>query len=94
MCHVIYNEKYTGYTHGNTPFVIRDNTKDTMKPLRKLAKISNSNSNNQMKVNIDKCHLLLNNRGPNTTEIGNLFIKSSYEKLPGIIGIVSLITQD
>ena len=47
-----------------------------------------------MKVNIDKCHLLLNNRGPNTTEIGNLFIKSSYEKLPGIIGIVSLITQD
>ena len=47
-----------------------------------------------MKLNIDKCHLLLNSRELNTTEISNLFIKSSYEKLPGIIGIVSLITQD
>ena len=38
-----------------------------------------------MKLYTDKCHLLLNNKGPNSMKIYNLCIKnSSCEKLLGI----------
>ena len=42
-------------------------------------------SHNQMKLNTDKCHVLLNSQGPNTIKIGNLCLKnSSCEKMLGI----------
>ena len=42
-------------------------------------------SDNQMKLNTDKCHVLLNSQGPNTIKIGNLCLKnSSCEKMLGI----------
>ena len=38
-----------------------------------------------MKLNTDKCQVLLNSQGPNTIKIGNLCIKnSSCEKMLGI----------
>ena len=38
-----------------------------------------------MRLNTDKCHVLLNSQGPNTIKIGNLCIKNStYEKMLGI----------
>ena len=38
-----------------------------------------------MKLNTDKCHVLLISQGPNTIKIGNLFIKTSWcEKMLGI----------
>ena len=42
-------------------------------------------SENQMKLNTDKCHVLFNIQGPNTITIGYLCINnSSFEKLFGI----------
>ena len=42
-------------------------------------------SNNKMKLNTDKCHLLLNNQDPNTLKIGDLLINNSLnEKLLSI----------
>ena len=38
-----------------------------------------------VKLNTDKCHVLLNSQGPNTIKTGNLCIKnSSCEKMLGI----------
>ena len=42
-------------------------------------------SNNEMKLNTHKCHLLLNSQEPNTLKIGDLHMNDSLnEKLLGI----------
>ena len=42
-------------------------------------------SNNEMKLNTNKCYLLLNSQEPNTLKIGDLYTNSSLgEKLLGI----------
>ena len=69
-----------------TPFVVRDNMTDVIKALRGIREILlNWFSNNEMKLNTDKCHLLLNGQEPNTLKIGDLHINNSLsEKLLGI----------
>ena len=37
-------------------------------------------SDNQTRLNTDKCHLLLNSQGPNTIKIRNLYIKTLHAK--------------
>ena len=77
---------FTGYADDNTPFVVRDNIKDVIKALEEIGEsLVNWFSNNEMKLNTDKCHLLLNGQEPNTLKIGDLHINNSLsEKLPGI----------
>ena len=77
---------FTGYVDDNTPFVVRDSIADIMKALEKIGEnLVNWFSDNEMKLNTDKCHLLLNSQEPNTLKIGDLLINNSLsEKLLGI----------
>ena len=66
---------FTGYADDNTPFVVRD---DVMKALEEVGEsIVNWFSNNEMKLNTDKCHLLLNSQEPNTLKIGDLHMNKT-----------------
>ena len=52
---------FTGYADDNTPFVVRDNIADVIKSLQEIGEdLLNSFLNNEMKLNTDKCRLLLN----------------------------------
>ena len=77
---------FTGYADDNTPFVVRENTTNVIRVLEDIGKnLIKWFSDNQMKLNTDKCHVLLNSQGPNTIKIGNLCIKNfSCEKMLGI----------
>ena len=77
---------FTGYADDNTPFVVRDNIVDVIKALEEIGEsLVNWFSNNEMKLNTDKCHLLLNSQEPNTLKIGDLHMNNSLsEKLLGI----------
>ena len=54
---------FTGYVDDNTPFVVRDNIADVIKALEEIREnLLNWFSNNEMKLNTDKCYLLLNSQ--------------------------------
>ena len=82
---------FTGYAYDNTPFVVRDNIADVIKAVEKIGEsLVNWFSNDEIKLNTDKCHLLLNSQEPNAFKIGNLHINNSLsEKLIDITLIVS-----
>ena len=64
---------FTDYVDDNTPFVVSDNIKDVIKALEEIGEsLVNWFSNNEMKLNTDKCHLLLNSQETNTLKIGDL----------------------
>ena len=69
-----------------TPFVLRDDISDVIKALEETGeKLVNWFSNNEVKPNTDKCHLLLNRQESNTFKIGDLHINNCLsEKLLGI----------
>ena len=77
---------FTGYADDNTPYLVRGNIADLTKALEEIGeKLVNWFSNNEMKLNTDKCHLLLNSQEPNTLKIGDLLINNSLsEKQLGI----------
>ena len=77
---------FTGYADDKTPFVVRDNIADVTRALQEIGEnLLNWFLNNEMKLNIDKCHLLLNSQEPNTLKIGDLHINNSLsEKLIGV----------
>ena len=81
MCDMFFILEATSFTRhadDNTTFVVRDNTTDVIKVLEEIGKnLIKSFSYNQMKLNADKCHILLNNQEPNTIKIGNLYINNS-----------------
>ena len=64
ICHMflfLQETQFTGYADDNTPFVVRDNTPDVISALEDIGeKLLIWFSDNQMKLNTDKCHLLLN----------------------------------
>ena len=62
---------FTGYANNNTPFVVRDNITDVIKALEEIVeKLVNWFSNNEMKLNANDCHLILNSQEPNKLKIG------------------------
>ena len=75
----------TGYGNGNSPFVVRDNIADVIKAPEEIGEnILNWFLNNEIKLNTDKCHLILNRQEPNTLKIGDFHINNSVsEKLLG-----------
>ena len=77
---------FTGYADDNTPFVVRDNITNVIKAFGEIEEtLVNWFSNNEMKLNTNKYHLLLNSQEPNTLKIGDLHINNSLsEKLLGI----------
>ena len=76
----------TGYADDNTAFVVRDNIADVIKALEEMREdLFNWFLNNKMKLNTNKCRLLLNIQEPNWPKIGDLHINNSLrEKLLGI----------
>ena len=62
---------------------ISDNIIDVIKALKEIGEnLVNWFSNNKMKLNTNKCHLLLNIQEPNTLQVGDLHINNSLsEKL-------------
>ena len=63
---VLRGTYFTGYADDNAPFVVRDNIADVIKALEEIGEIlANWFSNNEMKLNTDKCHLLLNSQAIN-----------------------------
>ena len=71
------------YPDDNTPFVVRDNIADVIKALEEIGEnLLNWFLNNEIKLNSDKCHLLLNSQEANTLKIGDLHINNTLsEKL-------------
>ena len=64
---------FTDYVDDNTPFVVRDNIKDVIKALEEIGEsLVNWFSNNEITLNTNKCHVLLNIEEPNTLKIGDL----------------------
>ena len=89
ICNVflfLHEAQFTGYADDNTPFVVRDNIPDVISALEEIGeKLLNWFSNNQIKLNTDKCHPLLNTQDQNFLKIVNLNIKNFFsEKLLGI----------
>ena len=66
--------------------MVRENTINVIKALEDIGEnLIKWFSDNQVALNTDKCHVLLNSQGPNTIKIGNLCMKnSSCEKMLGI----------
>ena len=63
--------------------MIRDDIADVIKALEKIGKnLVNWFSNKEMKLNTDKCHLLLNSQESNTLKIGDLHINNSLSEKP------------
>ena len=83
---ILKDTYFTGYADDNTPFVVRDNIADVIKALDEIGEnLLNLFSNNEMKLNTNKCHLLLHCQEPNRFKIGDLHITNSLsEKLLGI----------
>ena len=77
---------FTGYAADNTPFMIRDNISDVKKALEEIGENPvNWFSNNDLKLNITKCHLLVNSQEPTGLSIDDLHINNSLsEELLGI----------
>ena len=56
----------------------RDNIADVIKAFGEIGEnLVNWFSNNEMKLNIDKCRLILNSQEPNTLKIGDFPINNS-----------------
>ena len=60
MLLILKGTYFTGYADDNIPFAVRDNITDVIKALEEIEEdLLNCFLNNKMKLNTDKCHLLL-----------------------------------
>ena len=77
---------FASYADGNIPYLSADNIKDVIKKLDiDSIKLFNWFSKNQMKVNKDKCHLILSNNEHESIKLDDTEIENSNrEKLLGI----------
>ena len=66
--------------------MLRDNITDVIKALEEIEEnLVNWFLNNEMKLNTNKCHLLINSQEPNTLKIRDLHQNNSLsEKILGI----------
>ena len=61
--------QFTGYADDITPSVVRDNVPDIISALEEIGeKLLIWLSDNQLKLNTDKCHLLLNTQDSELSE--------------------------
>ena len=75
---ILKTTSFTCYTDDNSPFVVREDTTNIIKALEDIGEnLIKWFSYKQMKLNTDKCHVLLNSQGSNAIKIGNLCIKNS-----------------
>ena len=83
---MLENADFASYADDNTPYTTGENIKEVVTKLKKeTLSLFKWFSDNQMKANPDKCHLLINRDCKQEIEISNISIKNSkYEKLLGI----------
>ena len=68
MFFIIEDTDIASYADDNTPYVLADNVDGVIKPLEEASEISSKWFNdNLMKINVDKCHLLVSTN--NTAKI-------------------------
>ena len=86
MVLILKATSFTGYEDDNTLFAVRGNATNIVKTLDEIGEnLTKWFSDNQLKLNTGKYHVLLNGQGPNTIKIGNLCVSnSSCKKLLGI----------
>ena len=89
MCHlliVLEEIDFASYADDNTPFISKATPENVVSSLENCsASFFEWSSNNQMKANPEKCHLLMNVNKPDTIKIGQHTISNSYcEKRLGI----------
>ena len=85
----LHEAHFTGYTDDNTSFVVGDNIPDVTSALEEIGdKLLIWFSDNQIKSNTDKCHLLTNMQDQNFPKIGKFNTRNSFsEKLLLLIAI-------
>ena len=83
---MIFSPLLIKFADDNTPYVTGDNISSVVKFLEEVAcAIFQWFQDNEMKVNADKCHVLLNTSNELTVKINEVQIKNSQsEKLLGI----------
>ena len=87
MCHIFLILKtiyFTGYADDNTPFAVADDIEDVIRSLKEvLENLITWFFNNQLKLNPDKCHLLLKTKEQTTLKIknGNLLLQIPVWKI-------------
>ena len=60
---ILKTTNFAGYADVNTPFVVREYTTNVIKALENIGEnLIKWFSDNQMKLNTDKCHVLLNSK--------------------------------
>ena len=65
----LHETQFTGYADDITPSVVRDNVPDIISALEEIGeKLLIWLSDNQLKLNTDKCHLLLNTQDSELSE--------------------------
>ena len=68
----LHETQFTGYADDNTPFVVRDNIPDVISALDEIGeKLLIWFFDNHMKLNTDKCNLLLNTQDQNFLKVKN-----------------------
>ena len=77
---------FASYADDNTIYKVGDNIDDVISSLQELSKkLFQWFSDNQMKGNTEKCHLIVSTKEPTEIQVGESIIKSSNsEKLLGI----------
>ena len=74
-------EDTDSYTNNNTPYVIVDNIDGVIKSLEEASEfLLKWFSDNLMKINADKCHLLVSTNNTVKMKIGNFDINNSKSK--------------
>ena len=69
---VFHEARFTGYADDNTHFVVRDNIPDVISALDEIGeKLLIWFFDNHMKLNTDKCNLLLNTQDQNFLKVKN-----------------------
>ena len=72
---IIEDTDIASYADGNTPYVIADNIDGIIKSLEEASESLFKWLNyNLMKINADKCHLLVSTNNTVKIKIGNFFI--------------------
>ena len=82
----LHEAKFTGYTDDDIPIVIRGNISNVISDLGEIGqKLLTWFSHKELKLNTDRCHLLMSTQDQKFLKIGNCDIKNYFsEKLLGI----------
>ena len=81
LFHEYQNNYFANYADDTTPYIVSDNTTEVLTNLSSFAqKLITWFANNKMKVNHDKCYLLLSTQERFNIQMANFAIKSSKAK--------------